>query len=390
MSICALGEGKGMWVNMKKILYIAISSQTGGVPRHILQALRHAKEYGYKVAVAAPDDGDYYPWFRQQAAGMLKVSLKPYSFRSLWKIRCYIRKNRIELVHSHGKGAGMYARPLKLLCPGIKVVHTFHGVYIEEYGVLLRAIYCQIERRLRHWTDHFICVSQSERKEAMRLRFADRKRTSVICNGVEPEHFQGVIINRNQYLKEFGFPQNAYLIGCVARLEQMKGHQYLLSAFAKLIKKHPQCRLVLVGDGPERESIEAQIQEQNLGSFVCLTGFRHDVPQLLKLFDMFVSASLKEGMPYTLIEALAAGTPVTATDVIGNRDVIHGGKNGFLVRAESAEDLAEMLDYAVRNSELCKKYSVQGQRMVHALFTEERFAGRLFGVYDKVMERHGK
>ena len=95
-------------------------------------------------------------------------------------------------------------------------------------------------------------------------------------------------------------------------------------------------------------------------------------------------------MPYTLIEALAAGTPVTATDVIGNRDVIHGGKNGFLVRAESAEDLAEMLDYAVRNSELCKKYSVQGQRMVYALFTEERFAGRLFGVYDKVMERHGK
>ena len=67
MSICALGEAKGMWVNMKKILYIAISSQTGGVPRHILQALRHAKEYGYKVAVAAPDDGDYYPWFRQQA-----------------------------------------------------------------------------------------------------------------------------------------------------------------------------------------------------------------------------------------------------------------------------------------------------------------------------------
>lgn len=372
-------------MNMKKILYIAISSQTGGVPRHILQALRHAKEYGYKVAVAAPADGDYYPWFRQQAAGMLRVCLKPYSFRSLWKIRCYIKKNGIELVHSHGKGAGMYARPLKLLCPGIKVVHTFHGVYIEEYSVLLRAIYCQIERRLRRWTDHFICVSQSERKEAMRLRFADPKHTSVICNGVEPEHFQSVIINRDQYLKEFGFPQNAYIIGCVARLEQMKGHQYLLSAFAKLIKKHPQSRLLLVGDGPERETIEAQIQEQNLGSFVYLTGFRHDVPQLLKLFDMFVSASLKEGMPYTLIEALAAGTPVTATDVIGNRDVIHGGKNGFLVCAENAEDLAEKLDYAVQNPELCRKYSVQGQKTVRALFTEQRFAGKLFEVYDRVI-----
>lgn len=375
---------------MKKILYIAISSQTGGVPRHILQALRHAKEHGYKVAVAAPDDGDYYPWFCQQAAGMLKVSLKPYSFRSLWKLRHYIRKNGIELVHSHGKGAGMYARPLKLLCPGIKVVHTFHGIYVEEYGTLLRAVYCWIEHILKHWTDHFICVSQSERKEALRLGFAVKRRTSVICNGVEPENFQNITIKREEYLKEFGFPQNAFVIGCVARLEQMKGHYYLLEAFARLIEKHPQCRLLLVGDGPERSSIETRLQEGNLGAFVYMAGFRHDVPQLLKLCDMFVSASLKEGMPYTLIEALAAGTPVTATDVIGNRDVIRDGKNGFLVQAESAEDLAEKLDYAIRNPALCRKYSVQGQKLFHALFTEEQFAGKLFGVYDKVTGRGGR
>ena len=370
---------------MKKILYIAISSQTGGVPRHILQALCHAKKYGYKVAVASPDDGDYYPWFCKQASGMLKVNLKPYSLRSLWKIRHYIKKNGIELVHSHGKGAGMYARPLKLLCPGIKVVHTFHGVHVEEYGSLLRFVYCWIEHILKHWTDRFICVSQSERNEALHLHFAVKRRTSVICNGVDPEHFQNISIKKDEYLKEFGFPQNSYVIGCVARLERVKGHHCLLAAFAKLIEKQPQCRLLLAGDGPERKSIETQIQERNLGAFVYMAGFRHDVPQLLKLCDMLVSASLKEGMPYTLIEALAAGTPVTATDVVGNRDVIRDGKNGFLVQAENAEVLAKTLEHAIQNPALCRKYSAQGQKLFHELFTEEQFARRLFGMYDKVI-----
>ena len=140
-----------------------------------------------------------------------------------------------------------------------------------------------------------------------------------------------------------------------------------------------------MGDGPERKFIEIQIQERNLGAFVYMAGFRHDVPQLLKLCDMFVSASLKEGMPYTLIEALAAGTPVTATDVVGNRDVIRDGKNGFLVQAENAEALAKTLEHAIQNPALCRKYSAQGQKIFHELFTEEQFARRLFGMYDKVI-----
>lgn len=371
--------------NMKKILYIAISSQTGGVPRHILQALRHAKEYGYKVTVAVPDDGDYYPWFKEQAADILKVNLKPYSFRSLWKIRNYIRKNKIMLVHSHGKGAGMYARPLKLLCPGLKVVHTFHGVHIEAYKTLLRIFYCQIEHILKLWTDCFICVSKSERKEAIRLGFADRKRTKIIQNGVDCQSYQHISVNREHYLEKFGFPRDAYIIGCIARLEQVKGHHYLLAAFARLIKKAPQCRLLLVGDGPDRKKVEAQIQELGLEKFVCLAGFRHDVPQLLKLFNVFVSASLKEGMPYTLIEALAAETPVVATDVIGNRDLIKKGKNGFLVPAENADELAETLYMVINNPDLCKKYSKQGKKMVQAFFTEDRFAEKLFHVYGEIL-----
>lgn len=371
---------------MKKILYIAISSQTGGVPRHILDVLKHAKPYGYEIRVAVPADGDYYPWFQEYAADVWNIKLKPYSLRSLLALRRYVRKNGIELVHSHGKGAGMYARPLKILCPGIRVVHTFHGVHVEQYGMFVRLIYCQIERVLKRLTDRFICVSAGEHREALRLGFADKKRTGVIGNGVEPEIFETVAVDKSHYLEEFGFPKDAYVIGCVARLEQIKGLPFLLEAFAELIKAFPRCRLLLVGDGPDREKTEKEIQELGLQEAVRLAGFRYDVPQLLKVFDLYVSASLKEGMPYTLIEALAAGTPIVATDVTGNQDVVVSGQTGLLVASRDAGAMYRGLLYAREHPQECQKWAENGRQSVKANFTIQKSWEQLVHVYKQILE----
>ena len=99
---------------MKKILYIAVSSQTGGVPKHIQNILKFRKmQKEYEIIVAVPSDGEYYQLFQKENIRMLDMRLKPYSFRSLWSLIRFVRKENIALVHSHGKGAGMYARPLK-------------------------------------------------------------------------------------------------------------------------------------------------------------------------------------------------------------------------------------------------------------------------------------
>lgn len=371
---------------MKKILYIAISSQTGGVPKHILNALKRAKEFGYEITVAAPKDGDYYRWFQEYSSEMINISLKPYSVVSLWKLRQYIKHNKIELVHSHGKGAGMYARPLRVLCPGIKVVHTFHGIYLEQYGTALKRVYCFIERILRHWTDTFICVSESEREEALRWGFAFPNAIKVIANGVDLELYKNEMVNRSIYFNEFELPQNAYVIGCVARLEVMKGHEYLLRAFEIINRKYHQTRLILIGDGPARQEIENLIKELQLENKVVLAGFRHDVPKLLKIMDLFVSASLKEGMPYTLIEALAAGVPVVATDVIGNRDVVGDGKEGFLVCPKDENSLAEGMEKAITQRELCREYVLAGQKKVERDLTVESSVKHLFEVYKGLLK----
>ena len=372
---------------MKRLLYIAISSQTGGVPKHILHGLQYAREHGYQVSVAVPDDGDYYPWFEEWAEDMVKIDLNPYSFRSLLKLKKYVKEHQIALVHSHGKGAGMYARPLKVLCPGIKVVHTFHGIYVEKYRPLVKLFYKSIERSLKYLSDAEISVSQSEEMEAKNLKFVLPERSHVIPNGVDmkkfPEDPDGK--HRHEVRKMMGWSDETYVIGCVARLEKMKGHQFLLDAYGKFQKDYPDSRLVLVGDGPDRAEIEQQIRELNLQASVIVTGFRHDIPDLLCAFDMFVSASLKEGMPFTLLEALAAGKTVVATNVIGNKDIIKDHANGLLTAPESGWALYEGFIYAKEHQEECRTWEKQGIQTIEDQFTIEQSMRRLFEVYDHLL-----
>lgn len=371
---------------MKKIVYIAISSQTGGVPRYIVSALKYAKKKNVKITVIVPNDGEYFSKFKELTDDVVNLPLKPYSFSSLWKIRNYICKNKIQLVHSHGKGAGMYARPLKLLCPGIKVVHTFHGIYIEEYGRLLTLIYKGIENCLKYLTDAAICVSKSEWKEAVRLRFAPKRKTYIIPNGVDLNSFCSVNKGKEHYEKEFGLPSNLYILGCVARFEVMKGHKYLLRAYQQFLNKHPDSHLFLIGDGPDRDKIKEQIKELGLESHITLTGFRHDIPGLLQYFDVFLSASLKEGMPFTLLEALAAGTPVIATKVIGNQDIIENQSNGVLVKAKSTKDLYRGMCYVKEHPEKWETWIKNGKVSVKKNFTIQHSMKRLFLIYDQLLK----
>ena len=367
--------------NTKKVLYIAVSSETGGVPRHIAYALEKAKSFGFAVTVACPSDGAYAETFRKLSAEYIDLPLKPYSLKSLFLLNRYVRKNGIFLVHSHGKGAGMYARPLKFLNPGLKVVHTFHGIYVEKYSKVFRTVYLFIERELKRFTDAFVCVSESERKEALRLDIAVSEHTFVVNNGVDVSVFHPHSVDKAGYRKQFGIPEGTYVIGCVARFDVDKGHEYLIPAFQQFVKGHPDAYLILVGDGAVKEKVAEQVRESGLKDKVVFAGIRNDIPDILQLFDVFVSSSLKEGMPYTLIEAMASGVPIVATDVVGNRDVVIDGITGRLVAAKNPDAIYEGLQKTVSNRTEAEKFAMNGISYVKKEFTVDKSVERLFGIY---------
>ncbi len=371
---------------MKKILYIAVSSSTGGVPKHILEMLKYNRDNPhYEITVAVPNDGVYYEEFSKYAYQMINVSLKPYNLHSLMVLKNYVSAKGVHIIHSHGKGAGMYARPLKLIVRGVKVVHTFHGLYLEQYNRGVKWIYKIIERCLKCLTDVSICVSESEREAAMDLRFVKSSNCYVIPNGVDPKLFVSNRKFKQRYKDELEVPQDSYTIGAVARLEKMKGHVYLLEAFYEFNKKFPKSHLVLVGDGPDRERVEQTIGRLELQTKVTITGFRQDVPELLQVFDLFVSASLKEGMPYTLLEALAASIPVVATRVIGNQDIIKHKYDGFLVNPEDSYDLFKGMCYAKEHESEAALWAEQGVETINENFTTEQSVVKLLSVYHKLI-----
>ena len=374
-------ENKGI----TNLLYISITSQTGGVPRHIEYALKAAAGTEYSITVAAPSDGEYSGVFRELSKDYLDLRLKPYSFRSLFVLRKYIRSHGIRIVHSHGKGAGLYSRPLKLLCPGIKVVHTFHGIYVEKYGWLLKAVYLLGEKILKRLTDAFVCVSQSEFENAMELGIAERMRAHVINNGVDTAVFCPHDIDRKSYRSAWGLEDKTFVIGCVARFDVDKGHEYLIPAFRLFHNSHPAAKLILVGDGPEKEKMEKLVAESGLAEQVVFTGLRQDVPDLLQMFNLFVSASLKEGMPYTLIEAMASGVPVVATNVIGNKDVVTDGKTGLLVEPRSSEALREGMERLYQHRELMQAIRENGPEEVKRNYSVDTSERELFRLYDQLL-----
>lgn len=364
---------------------MAVSSETGGVPRHIAYALERAKRYGYSVIVACPSDGDYAVKFRELADAYIDLPLKPYSFKSLVRLNRYVKENGICLVHSHGKGAGMYTRPLGFLNPHVRVVHTFHGIYVEKYRAAVRMLYLFIEKLLKHLTDAFICVSESERKEALRLGISVPERTHVINNGVDTDIFRPHHIEEDAFRKQFGLGEKAFIVGCVARFDVDKGHEYLIPAFREFSQLCPEARLILAGSGDGREKIEALVKDCCLGDKVIFAGTRNDIPDLLQLFDIFVSASLKEGMPYTLIEAMASGIPIVATDVIGNRDVVKDGSTGRLVAARDPAALFEGLQSAYCEKEKTMQYAGNGLDFVREELSVEKSEKQLFDVYGMLL-----
>lgn len=350
-----------------------------------MYALKAAKEYGYSIAIAAPDDGEYAEIFKKFSDEYININLKPYSIRSLFVLKKYILSHDIQLVHSHGKGAGLYSRPLKILCSRIRVVHTFHGIYVEKYGLFLRSVYLLGERVLKHFTNAFICVSESEAQNALDLKIAEESRCHVVNNGVDTSIFLPHQIAINSYRNQFGIADDEFVIGCVARFDVDKGHDYLIPAFREFLSIHQKSRLILVGDGPERGKVEKLVKENGVNEQVIFAGVRKDIPDFLQLFNIFVSASLKEGMPYTLIEAMATGISIVATNVIGNKDVITDGVTGVLVASKNSHAICEGLNKVYSDDKLAERFRKNGPIAVQQSFSVNESERKLFNIYDQML-----
>jgi glycosyltransferase involved in cell wall biosynthesis len=378
---------------MKKICHISGTTLPGGGPEHIYQLLKRLNRNEWDVIICTSNDGSYWGKFNSLKITACDLPLRQLSLVTAFRLFSILRKEKPDLIHTHGKGPGLYGRIIgKVL--NIPVVHTFHGFHYEDLPPLTRWLHLATETFLTLLTDQHIFVSAGEKNRARVVRFLDEENSTIIHNGVDHEYIHDLSVTRKTVFKSIDCEdwENNQILGTISRLSPEKGVLNLLSAFAQTVKKLPDLRLIIVGGFPEEHrdyylAAMNLIEKENLSGHVRILGYRQDALEILKCMDFYISPSLSEGLPISILEAFAAEIPTIATEITGNKDVVRNSVFGVLAEPDSVAGLsraiAKMVQLEQRDRDILKRNACN---RVKNHFSIEEMAGKTVLLYNQVLK----
>jgi len=275
----------------------------------------------------------------------------------------------------------------KLVRRRIIIVHTIHGLPFHPHqNRVLNLIYVNLERFCSLFTDKIICVGKIMKEKAWAARLGNKKKFVVIHSGFEVEKYTNPQIEPEKERKRWGLDVNNIVIGNVGRLFPLKGQEYLLEILGEIKKVFPDVKLLLVGEGILRQTLEKKAENLGLKDAIIFTGLLppEQIPKVISIFDLLVHTSLREGLPKTVAQGLAAGKPVVVFDVDGAKEIIINEKTGYLVPAKDTDNLRHTIIKALRNKEKSIIMAKEGQKLVKKLFPVEVMVNKIEEVYQEL------
>lgn len=331
-----------------KILLITLRADHGGGPKHVDLLINNLSS-DMEIFLACPKDKPYYNMWSEskKVKDIFALSHRKFSVKKLLGLNKFIKDNDIEIVHSHGKGAGIYSRMLKILNPKLKIIHTLHGVHIGEYGFLKKSAYIFLERFLTLFTDKFINVSNSENSLCLKLGLFKKSKSEVVYNGIK------ALLKEDNAKIKFDL-SGKKVVTTISRFDYAK-NMSLAYEIAKNFKDNSNIVFLWLGDGDDRAKFESMTKKD--GANIIFTGFTDEMPAYLSATDIYLSTSRWEGLPYALIEAQSLGIPIVATNVVGNNEVVENGKSGFLF--ESAQQACRDIEILLNDEQIYGKMQAE-------------------------------
>lgn len=358
-----------------KILFITLRADHGGGPKHVDLLINNLSSE-IEIYLACPQDRPYYDLWSEskKIKDIFILPHRKFSVKKLLGLNKFIKDNDIEIVHSHGKGAGIYSRMLKILNPGLKIVHTLHGVHIGEYGFLKKSVYIFLERFLTLFTDKFINVSNSENSLCLKLRLFKKSKCEIVYNGIK-----ALLKDDNAKIK-FNL-SGKRVVTTISRFDYAK-NMSLAYEIAKNFKDNSNIVFLWLGDGDDRAKFESMAQKD--GANIIFTGFTGEVPAYLSATDIYLSTSRWEGLPYALIEAQSLGIPVVATNVVGNNEVVENGKSGFLF--EDAQQACRDIEILLKDEKIYGKMQSEALLNFKDKFDIDVMIRKVEKIYEQVFK----
>jgi glycosyltransferase involved in cell wall biosynthesis len=300
-----------------------------------------------------------------------------------------IRQTRPHILHTHTAKAGAAGR-LAALAAGKDrppvILHTFHGHVLRHYFDPVRnTAFRLLERWLARTTTALVAVSPQVRDELVKLKVAPAEKFAVIRLGIELPERVGAHDGRMEQRRMLGIPPDRFVVGWIGRMTEVKRTEDVLRVFRQLRESGVDACLCLVGDGPDRPTLERRAKELGIMRHTLFLGFQRDVAPFYAAFDALLLPSISEGTPVSAIEALAAGRPVVATRVGGVPDVVRDGEDGLLAEAGAIDDLAERLARLALDPTLRERMGAAGREHVVGRYAVERLVDETDALYRSLL-----
>jgi glycosyltransferase involved in cell wall biosynthesis len=303
---------------------------------------------------------------------------------SIYKLYRLLKSHKFDIIHTHAYSAGTIGRMSAFLA-GVPVIIS-HNQNIYNY---YNKYYHFVERLLSYITDGIICVSDVVKKFANETQGIDTKKLVTIYNGIE--NVRSVSGKETSGLrKELGIPVNYSVIGTIAQFSEKKGLGYLIRSASILLKLRKDVNFLLVGDGTIMGELKQLCHNLKIGENVIFAGERGDIPEMLSLIDIFVLPSIREGLPLAILEAMACGKPVIATNVGGVPEVIKNGINGILVQPKDPDALHNAMKELLNDAAKRKKMGREGMDICAKSFSSKVMVDRIEELYETLLERKMK
>jgi len=259
------------------------------------------------------------------------------AYRRLKKI---IEKGQYNIVHTHTPVASVCTR-LACMNTNTKVIYTAHGFHFYKGAPFINwLLYYPIERWLSKYTDVVITINQEDYERAKKTLNC-KKVVYLPGVGIDVSKFRDVVVDRSVKRKELGIPEKAFMVLSVGELNKNKNHETVIKAVAKL--RDPNVYYVICGQGNLENKLRKLAFNLGVQDNVILLGYRRDIPEILKAADLFVFPSYREGLPVSLMEAMASGLPVICSNIRGNRDLMKHNSSVFLVKPNDVDQYSRLI-----------------------------------------------
>ena len=368
---------------MIKVLNIISDSNIGGAGKCVLTFLKYFDRDAFEVKVALPKDSLLIPEIEKlnieyiETENIAEKSLSLAGIRSLKKV---IKDYPYDIVHTHGNMSGRIAGKQ---C-GKKVVFTRHSVFPVSPKIS-KGIGKKINGSVNmYYSDAIIAVAEAA-KENLVDTGLDENKIQVLLNGVEKQ--TDVTEERINWVKaQYGISKDDFVIGIMARIEEVKGHIYLIEAVEEIIKQNKNLKVLIIGTGSIEDDLKKTVKQKHLEEDIIFTGFIKNVNEILNVLDLQINASFgTEATSLSLLEGMSLGIPAVVSDYGGNPGVIIHGENGYIFELQNSKDLAKYILKLMNEPETYEYMKKRSVEVFEDKFTAEIYARNIETVYSELM-----